>query len=71
MLIAHNSGNDLENVEESLVNMVKKESDQLDYKDLDDSIMRDYMAQSELDLMQETIERSILEQSLREYYSKK
>jgi hypothetical protein len=64
---------DMENVEESLVNMAKKESaqqfDENDYQDLDSSIMQDYLNQSELDIVQEAIERSILEQSMREYYS--
>lgn len=63
----------MENVEESLLNLAKKESaqqfDQNDYQELDNTIMQDYLNQSELDLMQEAIERSILEQSMREYYS--
>jgi len=61
--------------EEDIVNMTKKESaqqiDQLDYSAVEESIMMDSLQQSELDLMQEAIERSILEQSMREYYSRK
>jgi len=74
-LIAKNTENDLENVEESIINMAKKESQQQlnpnEFQDLEQSIMQDCIHQSELDLMQEAIERSIIEQSIREYYSRK
>jgi hypothetical protein len=52
--------------------MAKKESAQeLDkFEDFQEqSIMKDYLMQSELDIMQEALERSIMEQSMREYYN--
>jgi len=74
-LIAENAENDLENVEESLLNLAKKESSQhmdvSEFQDLDQSLMEEYLQQSELDLMQEAIERSIKEQSIRDFYSHK
>jgi len=70
-MIADNTENDFENVEESLIELVKKESGQIVDQDLEKSYMQQFMKQSELDIMQEAIERSIMEQSIREYYSKK
>jgi hypothetical protein len=58
-------------VEERLMDLVKKESGQMVDQDLENSYMQQFMKQSELDIMQEAIERSIMEQSIREYYSKK
>jgi OTU domain-containing protein 5 len=63
-IIAKTSENDLDHVEESLLNLAKKESEQ------DDGIFQNTLYQSELDIMQQAIERSIMEQSLREYFSR-
>jgi OTU domain-containing protein 5 len=70
-IMAENTENDFENVEERLIDLVKKESGQMMDQDLENSYMQQFMKQSELDIMQEAIERSIIEQSIREYYSKK
>jgi OTU domain-containing protein 5 len=70
-IIAENTENDFDNVEERLMDLVKKESGQMVDQDLENSYMQQFMKQSELDIMQEAIERSIMEQSIREYYSKK
>jgi len=70
-LLLDNKDADFENVEESLIQMAKRESEQ-EYNKLNDNVVvQDFINRSELEVMQEEIERAILEQSLREYYSRK
>jgi len=69
--IMQSKENDFDNVEESLIQMAKRESE-AEYNKIHDNMeVQEFIHRNELEQMQEEIERAILEQSLREYYSRK